>query len=124
MREANRELTLSGIIVLAPGEMDGAVSEDQKAVLDALHLRKIDLADRILVVSPDGRIGESTSAEIAHARAAGKPVSFTHPGLSVSGNTPPNNRFADKGDRIAGSRPKLESGDSADHGHNIDGRNY
>ena len=80
MREANRELTLSGIIVLAPGEMSGSVTEDQKAVLDALHLRKIDLADRILVVNPGGYIGESTSREIAYARAAGKPVSFTHPG--------------------------------------------
>lgn len=80
MREANRALTLSGIIVLAPGEMNGTISEDEKAVLDALHLRKIDLADRILVVNPGGYIGESTSREIAYARAAGKPVSFTHLG--------------------------------------------
>ncbi len=80
MREANRALTLSGIIVLAPGEMNGTVSEDEKAVLDALHFRKIDLADRILVVNPGGYIGESTSREIAYARAAGKPVSFTHLG--------------------------------------------
>lgn len=78
MREANRELTLSGIIVLAPGEMIGSVTEDQKAVLDALHLRKIDLADRILVVNPGGYIGESTGREIAYAKAAGKSVSFTH----------------------------------------------
>lgn len=80
MREANRELTLSGIIVLAPGEMSGSVTEHQKAVLDTLHLRKIDLADRILVVNPGGYIGESTSQEIAYARTAGKPVSFTHQG--------------------------------------------
>ncbi len=80
MREANRALTLSGIIVLAPGEMNGTISEDEKAVLDALHFRKIDLADRILVVNPGGYIGESTSREIAYARAAGKPVSFTHLG--------------------------------------------
>ena len=77
MRRANGELTLSGIIVLAPGEMNGTVSDDQKAVLDALHIRKIDLADRVLVVNPGGYIGESTSREIAYARAAGKPVSFT-----------------------------------------------
>lgn len=77
MRRANGELTLSGIIVLAPGEMNGTVSDDQKAVLDALHRRKIDLADRVLVVNPGGYIGESTSREIDYARAAGKPVSFT-----------------------------------------------
>ena len=80
MREANRALTLSGIIVLAPGEMNGTISEDEKAVLDALHFRKIELADRVLVVNPGGYIGESTSREIAYARASGKPVSFTHPG--------------------------------------------
>ncbi|QAY60339.1 hypothetical protein ET475_10320 [Microbacterium protaetiae] len=77
MRLANRELTLRGIIVLAPGEMNGTVSESQRSVLDALHLRKIDLADRVLVVNPGGYIGESTSREIAYARAAGKLVSFT-----------------------------------------------
>lgn len=77
MREANRELTLSGVIVLAPGEMNGTVSDDQKTVLDALHLRKIDLADRVLVVNPGGYIGDSTSREIDYARAAGTPVSFT-----------------------------------------------
>lgn len=80
MREANRELTLSGVIVLAPGEMDGSVSDDQKAVLDALHLRKIDLVDRVLVVIPGGYVGESTSREIAYASSAGKPVSFAHDG--------------------------------------------
>ncbi|APZ35724.1 hypothetical protein BOH66_03765 [Microbacterium aurum] len=77
MRAENRTLTLGGIIALAPGEVGGVVSEEQKAALDALHLSKIDLADRILVVNPGGYIGESTSREIAYARAAGKPVSFT-----------------------------------------------
>lgn len=77
MRAENRELTLGGVVVLAPGEVDGPVSEEQKAVLDALHLSKIDLADRIVVVNPGGYIGESTSREIAYARAAGKSVSFT-----------------------------------------------
>ena len=79
MRELNRELTFAGVIVVAPGEADEVVSDEQKAVLDALHLRKIDLADRIIVVNPGGYVGESTSREIAYARAAGKPVSFTHP---------------------------------------------
>ena len=50
-----------------------------KTALDALHLRKIDLADRVLVVNPGGYIGESRSREIAYARATGKPISFTDP---------------------------------------------
>lgn len=79
MREANRDLTFSGVIVVAPGEADGPVTEDQKVVLDALHFSKIDLADRVLVVNPGGYVGESTKREIAYARASGKPVEFTHP---------------------------------------------
>ncbi|MBY6388733.1 hypothetical protein HG717_33190 [Rhodococcus erythropolis] len=79
MREANRDLTFAGVIVVAPGEADEVISDEQKAVLAALHLRKIDLADRVLVVNPGGYIGESTSREIAYAHAAGKPVSFTNP---------------------------------------------
>lgn len=79
MREANRDLTFAGVIVVAPGEADEGISDEQKTVLDALHLCKIDLADRVLVVNPGGYVGESTSREIAYAHATGKPVSFTNP---------------------------------------------
>ena len=87
MINANRDLTLAGAIVVAPGvfvgaegaEADGMITEEQRTALGALHLRKIDLADRVLVVNPGGYIGESTSREIAYARANGKPVSFTDP---------------------------------------------
>ncbi|MFJ8958682.1 hypothetical protein ACIRG5_04785 [Lentzea sp. NPDC102401] len=79
MRAANRDLTFAGVIVVAPGETDELVSDEQKTALDALHLRKIDLADRVLVVNPGGYVGESTSREIGYARATGKPISFTDP---------------------------------------------
>jgi hypothetical protein len=87
MLAANRDLTFSGAIVVAPGVFarpgDGGTGEtitpEQKTALDALHLRKIDLADRVLVVNPGGYVGESTSREIAYARATGKPVTFTGP---------------------------------------------
>jgi hypothetical protein len=77
-------LTFAGVIVVAPGvflrtEDQEFITSEQKAALGALHLRKIDLADRVLVVNPGGYIGESTSREIAHARATGKPISFTDP---------------------------------------------
>lgn len=83
MRQATRELTFAGVIVVAPGEagdLIDVITDEQKAALDELHLRKIDLADRLLVVSPGGYLGESTRREIAYARATGKPVSFTDPG--------------------------------------------
>jgi hypothetical protein len=43
---------------------------------DQLHLRKIDLADEVIVINQDGYIGESTAAEIAYAKANGKPVLY------------------------------------------------
>ena len=79
IRAANRELTLSGVIVVAPSEADESPTPEQKAVLDAAHLRKIDVADRVMIVNPGGHLGESTRREIAYAEAAGKPISFTDP---------------------------------------------
>jgi hypothetical protein len=79
MRVANRELTFSGVIVVAPSEADESPTPEQKDVLDALHMRKIDLADRVLIVNPGGYIGESTRREIAYAQASGKPITFTDP---------------------------------------------
>ena len=79
MRAVNRDLTFSGVIVVAPSEAGESPTSEQKAVLDALHLRKIDLADRVLIVNPGGYVGESTQREIAYAQAAGKPITFTDP---------------------------------------------
>ena len=79
MRAANRDLTFAGVIVVAPSDADVSPTPEQKEVLDALHLRKIDLADRVLIVNPGGYVGESTRREIAYARAAGKPMTSTDP---------------------------------------------
>jgi len=79
MREINRQLTLAGVIVVAPTEVSDDITAEQRALLGELHLRKIDLADRVVVVNTGGYIGDSTSREIGYARAAGKPVAFTGP---------------------------------------------
>ena len=84
MLAANRDLTFAGVIVVAPAvvthrESDEKITDEQKAALDVLHQRKIDLADRVLVVNPGGYTGDSACREIAYARATGKPVSFTDP---------------------------------------------
>jgi hypothetical protein len=84
-REANLSETLAGRIVLTVGcdmrsdaELFVDLSDEEvarvKAGLDELHLRKIDLADEILVLNVGGYVGESTSREIAYARATGKVV--------------------------------------------------
>lgn len=77
--DANRELTLAGDIVLAPGVFQHTgdqITEDQKAALDNLHLHKIDVADEVYVVNPGGYLGESTLREIAYALRTGKPVRY------------------------------------------------
>ncbi len=75
----SRSLTLAGVIVLMPSEIDGPITDEQKAALGELHLRKIDVADRVVVVNRGEHFGESTTREIAYANAAGKPVTFVGP---------------------------------------------
>ncbi|WP_275001759.1 hypothetical protein [Promicromonospora iranensis] len=79
-RAVNRDLTLAGAIVVAPAEFERAtdrITDEQKAALGTLHLAKIDLADRIVVINPGGYIGESTRREIRYAHQTGKPVEYT-----------------------------------------------
>lgn len=44
--------------------------------LDELHLRKIDMADEVLVVDVGGYYGDSTRREVAYAEMQGKPVRY------------------------------------------------
>lgn len=77
--KVNYELTLAGNIVLAPGvfgHSGDVVTEEQKQQLDELHLRKIDLADSIFVINPNGYIGEGCKREIEYAKQFGKPVFY------------------------------------------------
>lgn len=46
---------------------------------DEHHLRKIDLANEVLVLNVGGYIGESTRNEIAYAEKTGKPVRYLEP---------------------------------------------
>ena len=69
MRAVERDLTLAGVIVLAPhfpaaGEGGDTFTEEQRATLGRLHLHRVDLADRVLVVNPGGYVGEATRREI------------------------------------------------------------
>lgn len=81
---AQKELTLKGNIVITVGLFghsgDNEVwTEGTKAMLDDMHLRKIDMADEIFVVNVGGYIGESTTREIAYAKAHGKAVNYLEP---------------------------------------------
>lgn|SRR5512138_337734 len=85
--EATIRETLAGKIVLSVGcnlRADHEFWSDKtpeetdalKARLDALHLRKIDMADEVLVLNVDGYIGDSTRREIAYAVSLGRHVHF------------------------------------------------
>lgn len=86
-QEAGLRETLAKKIVLSIGAASGtdddhfgnlpkaqydAIKED----LDQLHLRKIELADEILVLNVDGYIGPSTARELGYARRLGKVIRF------------------------------------------------
>ena len=86
-QEANLRESLAGRIVLSIGgasasddEHFGDLPADErdriKAQLDELHLRKIDLADAVLILDVDGYIGESTARELAYAEGQGKAIRF------------------------------------------------
>lgn len=79
--------TLAGRIVLSIGAASGTDDEHfgnlprgeyerMKADLDELHLRKIDLADEVLILNKDGYIGTSTRRELDYAKVLGKRVRF------------------------------------------------
>lgn len=89
-QEANLNETLAGNIVLSIGcnmrsdtEIFSSLSEDEltkiKIRLDELHLRKIDLADEVLILNVGGYIGESTGRELEYAREKGKQTRFLEP---------------------------------------------
>jgi len=86
-QEQMRRMSLEGKIVLSVAFTtsdvdDGFINETtsaQKTLLDELHLRKIDLADEVLVLNVGGYIGESTRKEIAYATSIGKPIHYLKP---------------------------------------------
>lgn len=87
MREQKR-LSLEGNIVISLGFFDSPENketwnnmnentrQEKMAMLKDMHKRKIDMADEIFVINPNGYIGESTKSEIAYAQQNHKPVRY------------------------------------------------
>lgn len=78
--------TLAGRIVLRPEVVTYDATRDpqlvnraEKLALDDLHLRKIEISDRVMVINVDGYVGESTRREIEHALRLGKPIDWLEP---------------------------------------------
>ena len=85
-QEANYRFTMGGMIVLSVGfyphsqqQIHGQTvgcTEEQKAQLDELHKRKIDLADLVFVLNVGGYVGDSTASEIEYAEEMDKAVIY------------------------------------------------
>lgn len=88
--KAMMEETLKGHIVIPLGlyghadyppgakevTSDANMTSEVKQMLDRLHKSKIDLANEILVINPDGYVGESTKNEIEYAKSLNKGVRY------------------------------------------------
>ena len=79
--EAQKRLTLEGNIVISVGLFghsgdDEVWTEGTKAMLDDMHLKKIDMADEVFVINVGGYIGSSTRNEIKYAIDHGKEVRY------------------------------------------------
>lgn len=78
--QVNRNFTLKGYIVLAPGvfqysdnvQLDGTTKQQ----LDELHKRKIDMADEVHCIDVKGYIDESTKSELEYAKSKHKIITF------------------------------------------------
>ena len=81
-QKANRALTRDGhtVYTVLVGKKDNP-SEDEKLMLDAVHMSKIANSQAIVVINKDDYIGESTTREIYFAKALGLPIFFTNPDL-------------------------------------------
>jgi hypothetical protein len=55
------------------------IGKDVKEMLDDMHLRKIDMSDRVHIINVGGYIGDSTRREIEHAKKTGKPITYLEP---------------------------------------------
>ena len=106
-QKASLHETLAGKIVLSIGAASGTDDDHfgnlpketydrVKSMLDELHLRKIDLADEILVLNVGGYIGQSTAKEIVYAEAQGKTIRLLEPWLLDSSRALLNSKLTSK----------------------------
>lgn len=79
--QAHATETDAGKIVLSVGRFKPVHGWDpeKKAKLDELHLRKIDMADEVLILNVGGYIGDSTRRELEYAKENGKTIRFLEP---------------------------------------------
>jgi len=92
-QEASSREAKKGHIVLTVSSCSHAegirLSSKVKASFDALHLKRIDLADEVIILNVGGYIGVSTKNELAYALSSNKTITFLEP--TIKHKLPPNN---------------------------------
>ncbi|WP_243062272.1 hypothetical protein [Humibacter sp. RRB41] len=78
-----QRLTAQGVIVLGPETISEELTPSIRAALAELHLRRIDLADEVRVVSEGGYLGSATQGEIEYARRKCKAISSVELNLDL-----------------------------------------
>jgi hypothetical protein len=68
---------LEELLIAAGVEFEMSKSPDPRGTLGCLE--KIDQADVVYVVNPDGYVGKSVSVDIGYAYARNKPIYLMHP---------------------------------------------
>lgn len=80
--EAIWEESLKGKIVLSVccfTHYDNLVwTDDQLLIFHNLHIKKIEMADEILVVNVNGYVGTTTKEEIKYAESLGKVINYKY----------------------------------------------
>lgn len=78
--DANKELTLLGHVVYSlgafPSQQSGKnwYNDQQKVMLDMVHLRKVHESDAVVLLDRDGYVGESTFRELTYSYVFDKVV--------------------------------------------------
>lgn len=79
-REIEKKLTLEGNLVISLNLFCHAdnirLNDNQKVLLDIIHLKKIELADKIFIINKFGYIGFSTFREIEYAKKLNKVIEY------------------------------------------------
>lgn len=77
---AARKFTREGNIVLAPhlyASVDGnGLSKQEQDVLHEVTLKRIDMADLVVVINPNNRLTETTHKEIDYAESLNREVTY------------------------------------------------
>jgi len=61
------------------GNHHGGEQEGVAHIMDELHLRKIEMADKVFVINHNGYIGERTSFELEYAKSLNKEIAYLEP---------------------------------------------